>query len=164
MSCSTDEWYHNPPHPTPIRSVASHHVLQYWWMISHPTPPYPNLWAGKRSVCKTSSKEVADIICFAGEHPETFADRSSNAIRKNVKKSNLHKKLKTFFQKKKDFNAEQYFFKKYLQKIMQVVLNHWKVLLSKSSFSKTKYLFFCKYWFFHCICNMEIRQFSSYDF
>jgi hypothetical protein len=34
---------------------------------------------------KTSSTEVADIICFAGEHPETFADRSSNAIRKNVK-------------------------------------------------------------------------------
>ena len=58
---------------------------------------------------KTSSKEVADIICFAGEHPETFADRSSNAIRKNVEKSNLHQKLKTFFQKKKDFNAEQYF-------------------------------------------------------
>jgi len=48
---------------------------------------------------KTSSKEVADIICFAGEHPETFADRSSNAIRKNVTKTNLHKNLKNSFLK-----------------------------------------------------------------
>ena len=24
-----------------MRSVASHHVLQYWRMISHPTPPHP---------------------------------------------------------------------------------------------------------------------------
>ena len=29
---------------------------------------------------KTSSKEVAGIIRYAGEHPETFADRSSNAV------------------------------------------------------------------------------------
>ena len=29
---------------------------------------------------KTPSKEVAGIIRYAGEHPETFADRSSNAV------------------------------------------------------------------------------------
>ena len=28
-----------PPHP--MRSIASHHVLQYWRMISHHTQPHP---------------------------------------------------------------------------------------------------------------------------